>query len=103
MPPATTVTTQGPSGALDPLVVDFTTLDADGLRLAGGKAVNLGVLTRAGLPVPPGVCVTTEAYRRVAANAAHQDCAVTGGNAASPSESVNASRPKAGLVQKCWF
>jgi pyruvate,water dikinase len=35
------------------------------LPLVGGKAANLGVLTRAGLPVPPGLCVTTEAYRRV--------------------------------------
>jgi pyruvate,water dikinase len=32
----------------------------------GGKAANLGVLLAAGLPVPPGFCVTTAAYRRVA-------------------------------------
>ncbi len=39
------------------------------LLVAGGKAANLGVLTRAGLPVPPGLCVTTDAYRAfVAAN-----------------------------------
>jgi pyruvate,water dikinase len=31
--------------------------------LAGGKAVNLGVLLRAGFPVPGGFCVTTAAYR----------------------------------------
>ncbi|WP_345572038.1 PEP/pyruvate-binding domain-containing protein [Nonomuraea rosea] len=37
------------------------------LAEVGGKAANLGVLTRAGLPVPPGFCVTTEAYRRIAA------------------------------------
>src|SRR5215213_9646713 len=30
---------------------------------AGGKAANLGELTRAGLPVPPGFVVLTEAYR----------------------------------------
>ena len=40
------------------------------LPLVGGKAANLGELIRAGLPVPPGVCVTTEAYRQVAASAA---------------------------------
>src|SRR5262249_28725504 len=34
--------------------------------IAGGKAANLGELIRAGLPVPPGFCVTTEAYARVA-------------------------------------
>jgi phosphohistidine swiveling domain-containing protein len=31
--------------------------------LAGGKAVNLGILLRAGFPVPDGFCVTTDAYR----------------------------------------
>ncbi|GAA3834097.1 phosphoenolpyruvate synthase [Sphaerisporangium flaviroseum] len=36
------------------------------LPLVGGKGANLGVLTRAGMPVPPGFCLTTEAYRRVA-------------------------------------
>jgi pyruvate,water dikinase len=29
----------------------------------GGKGANLGELTRAGFPVPPGFCVTTAAYR----------------------------------------
>jgi phosphohistidine swiveling domain-containing protein/uncharacterized membrane protein (DUF106 family) len=31
--------------------------------LAGGKAVNLGILLRAAFPVPDGFCVTTDAYR----------------------------------------
>src|SRR5207253_455976 len=31
--------------------------------LAGGKAVNLGVLIRAGFPVPGGFVITAEAYR----------------------------------------
>ena len=39
------------------------------LALAGGKAASLGELTRAGFPVPPGFCLTTDAYRAfVAAN-----------------------------------
>lgn len=33
------------------------------LDSAGGKGANLARLTRAGLPVPPGFCVTTAAYR----------------------------------------
>jgi rifampicin phosphotransferase len=44
-------------------------LDAIGdgmLAAVGGKAANLGRLRRAGLPVPPGFCVTTEAYRLAA-------------------------------------
>jgi phosphoenolpyruvate synthase/pyruvate phosphate dikinase len=35
--------------------------------LAGGKAVNLGILLRAGFTVPDGFCVTTDAYRHWAA------------------------------------
>src|ERR1700710_2930799 len=34
--------------------------------VVGGKAANLGTLVRAGFPVPPGFCVTTDAYRAVA-------------------------------------
>nr|WP_042183120.1 PEP/pyruvate-binding domain-containing protein [Kibdelosporangium sp. MJ126-NF4]CEL15367.1 Phosphoenolpyruvate synthase [Kibdelosporangium sp. MJ126-NF4]CTQ95594.1 Phosphoenolpyruvate synthase (EC 2.7.9.2) [Kibdelosporangium sp. MJ126-NF4] len=46
---------------------DFDDIAAGMLDTVGGKAANLGELTRAGLPVPPGFCVTTEAYREVAA------------------------------------
>ncbi|MEU1876338.1 PEP/pyruvate-binding domain-containing protein [Streptosporangium sp. NPDC020072] len=46
-----------------PLILPFSDIGAEALPLAGGKAVNLGVLTRAGFPVPPGVCLTTRAYR----------------------------------------
>ncbi|MFK0006527.1 PEP/pyruvate-binding domain-containing protein [Paenarthrobacter sp. NPDC090520] len=35
----------------------------------GGKAANLGELSAAGLPVPPGFCLTTAAYRRSLASA----------------------------------
>ncbi len=38
-------------------------LRPDNLPLAGGKGANLGALIQAGLPVPPGFCVTTPAYR----------------------------------------
>src|SRR5437764_14664922 len=31
----------------------------------GGKALGLARLTRAGLPVPPGFCLTADAYRRL--------------------------------------
>jgi pyruvate,water dikinase len=47
------------------LTLRFEEIGSGALRLVGGKAANLGVLTRAGLPVPAGLCVTTEAYRRV--------------------------------------
>jgi rifampicin phosphotransferase len=48
------------------LVIDFKAIDGSMLATVGGKAANLGELTRAGLPVPQGFCVTTEAYRSVA-------------------------------------
>ncbi|GAA3415761.1 PEP/pyruvate-binding domain-containing protein [Streptosporangium vulgare] len=50
---------------LIPLILRFGDIGAEMLPLVGGKAANLGVLTTAGFPVPPGLCVTTEAYRRV--------------------------------------
>ena len=52
------------------LVLDLAAVDASMLPLVGGKAANLGEMIQAGLPVPPGVCVTTEAYKQVAAAAA---------------------------------
>jgi phosphohistidine swiveling domain-containing protein len=47
-------------------LLDFDDIDAGMLAVVGGKAANLGVLTRAGLPVPSGFCVTTAAYEQVA-------------------------------------
>ncbi|MQA16219.1 MAG: phosphoenolpyruvate synthase [Pseudonocardiaceae bacterium] len=51
------------------LVLPFEEIDAGMLALVGGKAANLGELVAAGFPVPPGRCVTTEAYALVAAEA----------------------------------
>ncbi|MFI7698888.1 PEP/pyruvate-binding domain-containing protein [Nonomuraea sp. NPDC049480] len=47
--------------------LDFSEIDAGMLAEVGGKAANLGELIRAGLPVPPGWVLTTEAYGQVAA------------------------------------
>jgi rifampicin phosphotransferase len=44
------------------LTLPFGGIDRTMLSTAGGKAANLGELTRAGLPVSPGFCVTTAAY-----------------------------------------
>lgn len=43
-------------------VIPLSALGAGDLDRAGGKAANLGELLRAGLPVPPGVVITTDAY-----------------------------------------
>ena len=45
------------------LLVDFVDIGPGMIEAVGGKALNLGVLSRAGLPVPAGYCLTTTAYR----------------------------------------
>jgi len=43
-------------------VVGFDTLGKHDTAIAGGKGANLGELTGAGLPVPPGFVITADAY-----------------------------------------
>ena len=50
-----------------PYVRWFRDLTRADVASAGGKGANLGEMTRAGLPVPPGFVVTVDAYRRFAA------------------------------------
>lgn len=50
-------------------IAAFDTITAHDIPLVGGKGANLGEMTRAGLPVPPGFCVTADAYRRFTASA----------------------------------
>ncbi|MEK7497330.1 MAG: PEP/pyruvate-binding domain-containing protein, partial [Patescibacteria group bacterium] len=45
-----------------PIVAFFKDIDKGDLSLAGGKGANLGEMTQAGFPVPPGFAVTVEAY-----------------------------------------
>src|SRR3954470_1442514 len=61
-------TTQHAAGVGD--VLDLEAVDATQLALAGGKGASLGELSRVeGIRVPPGFCVTTDAFRRVVAPA----------------------------------
>ncbi len=51
-------------------VLDLRDVNRTQVAIAGGKGANLGELTRiAGVRVPPGFCVTTDAFRRVRAAA----------------------------------
>src|SRR6266571_9519948 len=50
-------------------VLPFSVIHRHMLALVGGKGANLGEMTSAGLPVPPGFCITTAAYELVAAEA----------------------------------
>jgi pyruvate,water dikinase len=54
---------------VQPFVPALAEGDQGLLPLVGGKGANLGEMMRIGLPVPPGFCVTTMAYARVAAEA----------------------------------
>src|SRR5581483_4065648 len=49
-------------GAMAAFVMPFEGLGREDVDVAGGKGANLGEMTRAGLPVPPGFVVTAEAF-----------------------------------------
>ncbi len=58
------MTTAEASGDL-PLTLFFADVhasDTSDTSILGGKGANLGALTRAGVPVPPGYCITTPAF-----------------------------------------
>jgi pyruvate,water dikinase len=46
-------------------LVDLSDVDSTMINAVGGKALNLGIMSSAHLPVPGGFCVTTDAYRLV--------------------------------------
>nr|WP_018526379.1 PEP/pyruvate-binding domain-containing protein [Alkalispirochaeta alkalica] len=48
-------------------IIVLDSLTSNHSALAGGKAVNLGEMLRAGLPVPPGFVISTDAYRAAVA------------------------------------
>ncbi|MFD3329801.1 rifamycin-inactivating phosphotransferase [Streptomyces sp. NPDC058701] len=55
---------------LEQYVLDLHEVDPTHVALVGGKGAHLGGLTRIdGIPVPGGFCVTTDAFRRVLADA----------------------------------
>ncbi|MBV9109329.1 MAG: phosphoenolpyruvate synthase, partial [Gemmatimonadetes bacterium] len=54
----------------DRYVLDFQEIDRAQIEAAGGKGAHLGELSRIeGIRVPPGFCVTTDAFRRIMADA----------------------------------
>ncbi len=59
-------------------VLDFEEIGAGDLATVGGKGANLGEMARAGLPVPSGFCVTTEAFRAFIAGDSEVEAQVYG-------------------------
>src|SRR5262249_28023707 len=82
-----------------PLVLSFTEIGRGDLALAGGKGANLGEMTRAGFPVPPGFCVTTAAYRLFLAGHADSDRLFASLEACRPDD-VEALRRAAGAFRE---
>jgi pyruvate,water dikinase len=61
---------QGADGQRGAYVVGFEDIDQTQVALVGGKGAHLGELTRVeGVRIPPGFCVTTEAFRTIVAGA----------------------------------
>ena len=59
---------------MDGYVVDFQEIERGQVALVGGKGAGLGELSRLdGIRVPPGFCVTTDAFRRAVAQAPSLD------------------------------
>ncbi|MBS3123865.1 phosphoenolpyruvate synthase [Candidatus Woesearchaeota archaeon] len=42
----------------------FKDLSKDSITVAGGKGANLGEMTKMGMPVPPGFCITAQTYQQ---------------------------------------
>ena len=54
------------TSALNPDIIPFSAIASADTDAVGGKGLSLGLTAAAGLPVPPGFCVTSAAYRRLA-------------------------------------
>ncbi|MGH2356208.1 MAG: PEP/pyruvate-binding domain-containing protein, partial [Chloroflexota bacterium] len=77
------------------LVAPFDAFGRADVSIAGGKGANLGELTRAGFPVPPGFVVTTYAYDLVVEQAGLRHriaAALPGVDPSSPPTAASASR-----------
>ncbi len=48
----------------EPLILWFDELSKDDIPIVGGKNANLGEMTKAGIPVPPGFAVTAITYKK---------------------------------------
>ncbi|MBZ4330306.1 phosphoenolpyruvate synthase [Corallococcus sp. AS-1-12] len=64
LPPEPSLQTPEPRPAPPPSILWFDSLSREDVAQAGGKGANLGELTRAGLPVPPGFVITAAAFHQ---------------------------------------
>src|SRR5438552_6321124 len=65
---------QGEDGRMGSYVLGFQEIDQTQVAIVGGKGARLGELSRIeGIRVPAGFCVTTDAFRRIMAEAPSMD------------------------------
>ena len=83
-----------PDTGSPPPILGLEAVIASMVPLVGGKAANLGELLAAGLPVPDGFCLTTEAYRQATAGQAPAD-----GSAAGRATALDAHRSGGPLAE----
>ena len=79
------------------LVLPFTKLSVRDLPHVGGKGANLGEMTQAGLPVPPGFCLTTEAFDRTLSGVPGLDAALDALDALRPDDLAGMRRESEAL------
>lgn len=87
-----------------PLVCWFQECNKDSVPLAGGKNASLGELINAGIRVPPGFAVTTEAYRRFIKEGGIQGQIMEALSGLDPEDSAaldQASDHIRGLIESC--
>jgi len=62
---------------INPLILSFSDIRSSDLPLVGGKGANLGEMTNAGFPVPPGFCLTTVAFQQFITSSPESDTLYT--------------------------
>lgn len=74
------------------MILAFSEISTQDLGRVGGKGLNLGALCRAGFPVPPGFCVTTDGFRRFAAGCPELPACLDALDALAPDDVSGARR-----------
>ncbi len=67
-----------PTGAEHTDIYTFEQVRREDAGAVGGKGLSLGVMAQAGLPVPPGFCISSAAQRRLRGQAPQADEALAG-------------------------
>src|SRR5437868_4970460 len=81
-------------------VLGFQEIDQTQVAMVGGKGAQLGELSRIeGLRVPPGFCITTEAFRQIMAEAPSMDARLARLSALKPEDRESISALSADIRQ----